>query len=69
MAQAHVEWARAAGYGSVGHTAMLGNDAVLRSLQKLGFRVHSTLGPERFNGVFPGLTRLVLDLQNECALI
>jgi GNAT superfamily N-acetyltransferase len=62
LLSAHVEQARAMGCKTVGGTAILGNDIVLRALLKFGFREHARFGPEHYRGAFPGLTRLVLEL-------
>lgn len=62
LVMAHAARARERGHAIVGGTAISGNTSVVRSFEKLGFRVHTVMGPERFNGLYPGLTRLVLDI-------
>ena len=62
LLEAHVRRARTQGFASVAHTAIMGNDAVLRALTKFGFREHVRFGPEYYRGFFPGLIRLVHDV-------
>lgn len=59
---AHAARAREQGHKVIGVTAVHGNAWILRNFKKLGFRAHTTMGPERFRGKYPGLTRFVLDI-------
>lgn len=62
LVQAHAVRAREQGHTVVSSTGIFGNASVLRCFEKLGFRAHTTMGPERFRGLYPGLTRFVLDI-------
>jgi GNAT superfamily N-acetyltransferase len=59
---AHAARAREEGHSIISSTGIFGNSSVLRCFEKLGFRAHTTMGPERFRGLYPGLTRFVLDI-------
>ena len=62
LVKAHAVRARKKGHSVVGGTAIFGNASVLRCFKKLGFRLHTVMGPERFRGLYPGLNRFVLDI-------
>jgi len=63
LLEAHAERARANGHAQVAISAMFGNAPALETYLRCGFREHARLGPERFGGAFPGVTRLVRELE------
>lgn len=62
LLSAHSERAQQRGYRTLGHAAMIGNDAVLKALLKFGFHEHSRFDAAYYRGHFPGLIRLVYTL-------
>jgi GNAT superfamily N-acetyltransferase len=63
LLDAHAMRARAMGHDRIAISAMFGNDPALAAYLRCGFREHARLGPERFGHAFPGMVRLVRDLQ------
>lgn len=62
LLEAHADRARSMGCKTLGGTAILGNEAVMASYARFGFREHSRFGPEFYKGKFPGIIRYVYDL-------
>lgn len=67
LLEAHAARARSLGHGQVAISAMFGNEPALATYLRCGFREHARLGPELFGGAFPGMVRLVRDLDPQDA--
>jgi GNAT superfamily N-acetyltransferase len=62
LLEAHADYARRAGYSTMGTTAVFGNVAVMKSYGKFGFVEAARFGPEYYNDRYPGMIRYVYTL-------